>query len=88
MSEENKPEGIVAEGKLVPLSPPKKIDLHNAHAIRRELAAVYRDMRAEKIEPQDGTRLGYMLNLLRQAYETSVLQDKLEAIETTLKVRQ
>jgi len=87
MSGKNKPESFLAEGKLVPLPPTKKIDLHNAHAIRRELAAVYRDMRAGKIETQDGTRLGYMLNLLRQAYETSVLQEKLEAIETTLKVR-
>lgn len=66
---------------------PVRIDLHNAHAIRRELGSVYRDMRAGSIEPQDGTRLAYVLNLLRQSYETCVLQDRLDALESTLSLR-
>ena len=39
------------------------------HAVRRELAAVYRDMRANRILPTDGTRLAYVLDLLRRAFE-------------------
>lgn len=66
-------------GELVP-SPPK-IDLRDAHAIRRELGAVYRDMRAGRIEAQDGTRLAYVLDLLRRAVETSDLQDRITLIE-------
>ena len=76
-----------SKGELVNLSPTTRINLHDAHAIRRELACVYRDMRSGKVETQDGTRLGYMLNLLLRAYESSVLQDKIESIETTLKIR-
>lgn len=64
-----------------------KIDLHDSHAIRRELGAVYRDMRQGRVEMQDGTKLGYMLNILLKAYETCELQKKLEAIEGQLQKR-
>lgn len=71
-----------AEGELIPANtPPPKINLQNAAAIRRELAAVYRDARAGKIETQDATRFGYLLNLLGQAYEREVLENRLEALE-------
>lgn len=65
----------------------KKIDLHDSHSIRRELGAVYRDMRAGKLEMQDGTKLGYMLNLLLKAYETCELEKKLDSIQLELKKR-
>lgn len=64
--------------------PPPKIDLRDATAMRREMAAVYRDMRAGRIGHQSGTRLAYVLNLLRQAYEMDVLQKRLEALERML----
>lgn len=67
-------------GELVP-SPPAKIDLRDAHAIRRELGSVYRAMRSGQIQTQDGTRLAYVLDLLRRAVETSDLQDRIELIE-------
>ena len=70
-------------GELVPI-PPAKIDLRDAHAIRRELAAVYRDMRSGTIETQEGTRLAYVLDMIRKAYETSVMQERLELIERTI----
>ena len=70
-------------GELVPIPPPK-IDLRDAHAIRRELASVYRDMRNGTIEAQDGTRLAYVLDMIRKAYETSVMQERLELMERTL----
>ena len=70
-------------GELVPL-PPSKIDLRDAHAIRRELAAVYRDMRNGTIETQEGTRLAYVLDMIRKAYETSVIQERLELMERTI----
>lgn len=71
------------DGELVPL-PPAKIDLRDAHAIRRELASVYRDMRNGTIEAQDGTRLAYVLDMIRKAYETSVIQERLELMERTI----
>lgn len=75
-----------AAGELVDPTP-NRIDLRNAHAVRRELAAVYRDMRAGKIDPQDGTRLAYVLDLIRKAYDTGVLQERIETLERTLKQR-
>ena len=77
------------KGGVVTLLPPaKRINLHDSHAIRRELASVYRDMRSGAIETQDGTRLSYVLNQLLRAYESCVLQEKIEAIETTINLRQ
>lgn len=77
------------QSEVVTLLPPTtRINLHDAHAIRRELASVYRDMRTGTIEAQDGTRLSYVLNQLLRAYETCILQDKIESIETTIKVRE
>lgn len=65
-------------------TPPPKIDLRNAEAMRREMAAVYRDMRSGRIDSQVGTRLVYVLNALRQAYETDVLQRRVEELERLL----
>lgn len=73
-------------GELVPI-PPAKIDLRDAHAIRRELSAVYRDMRSGTIDPQHGTRLAYVLDMIRKAYETSVMQERLELVERTITPR-
>lgn len=66
---------------------PPKIDLRDAHAIRRELAAVYRDMRAGRIKSSDGTRLAYVLDMIRKSFETGVLQDRLECLERTFATR-
>lgn len=71
-----------------PLTPtPQKIDLRDASAIRRELGTVYRDMRAARIDPADGTKLAYVLDCIRKAYEAEVLGDRLELMELTLKQR-
>ncbi len=68
------------EGKaLAPRHP--KIDLRDTHAIRREMASVYRDMRTGRIETQDGTRLVYVLDMLRKAYETAVLEERIQKLE-------
>ena len=84
MSVKNIAQVVVTQGgELVPIPPPK-IDLRDAHAIRRELASVYRDMRKGTIEAQDGTRLAYVLDMIRKAYETSVMQERLELMERTI----
>ncbi len=66
---------------------PPKINLHDAAAIRREIAAVYRDMRGGKIETQEGTRLAYVLDIIRKAFDTEVLQERLELLERTIEHR-
>ncbi len=68
---------------VLSLTPRPKIDLRDAHAIRRELAALYRDARGGKVRTQDATRMAFILDLLRRAYETSVLQARIEQFEKT-----
>lgn len=80
----NLPETYPQQGKqLVPT--PHKIDLRDAAAIRRELGSVYRDMRAGRIDPADGTKLAYVLDLIRKAYESEVLAARLEIMERTIR---
>ena len=57
------------------------IKLHTPDEIRLEMARVYREMRAGKLESQQGTRLVYVLGELRKAYETSVIAQRLSALE-------
>lgn len=66
---------------------PIRIDLYNPTEIRREMGKVYRDMRTGKIPAQDGTRLVYVLDMIRKAYETDILQERITLIEQTLKMR-
>ena len=51
------------------------------------MASLYRDARTGKIETQDATRLGYLLDLLRKSFETATLQERLEFLERTLDQR-
>ena len=78
------PETHNNSGTVLTLTPLPKIDLRDAHAIRRELGSVYRDMRAGRIASQDGPRLAYVLDTIRKAYETEVLQGRLEQLERTM----
>ena len=66
---------------------PMRIDLYNPTEIRREMGKVYRDMRTGKIPAQDGTRLAYVLDMIRKAYETDILQERITLIEQALKMR-
>lgn len=72
------------QGKLL-VPTPQKIDLRDAAAIRRELGSVYRDMRVGRIDPADGTKLAYVLDAIRKAYEAEVLAVRLEILERTLR---
>jgi hypothetical protein len=68
---------------------PRPIELHHPKAIRLELSKVYRDMRLGHIDPSDGTKLAYVLDMLRKSHETAVLQDRIELLEiaANLKVK-
>ena len=71
--------------ELLPL--PRDIRLKTADDVRLELARVYRDMRAGRIETADGTKLAYVLGQLNKSIETGQLADRLELLEHTLTTR-
>jgi hypothetical protein len=81
------PETFDGAGNVITLTPPK-IDLRDGHAIRRELAAVYRDMRAGRVDMSDGTKLAYVLEMLRRSHETATLQDRIEGLEIIIERRE
>lgn len=58
-----------------------RLPLRNADDVRKELARLYRQMKTGEIAPADGTKLAYVLNLLRQAIETGDLEMRLVALE-------
>ena len=49
--------------------------------VRREMAAVYREMRAGSIESQDGTRYVYVLAQVGKMIEQSELERRVAALE-------
>lgn len=59
----------------------------SVEVIRKEMAAVYRDMRSGRIDCNDGTRLAYVLDLLRKSHEATVVRDRLGALEKAVGVK-
>ena len=51
------------------------------------MARVYRDMRAGRIESQDGTRLTYVLSQIGKLIESGENEKRLEALEAVLMAR-
>lgn len=84
-AENNSPQLYDETGKNITPLPPVKIDLHDANAIRREMASVYRDMRNGLLESSEGTKLVYVLDMLRKALETCELQRNLELLKLATK---
>lgn len=62
-------------------TPRLRIPLRTAHDVRRELARLYRQMKAGVIPCADGTKMAYVLNMLRQAIETGDLEARIQALE-------
>ncbi|WP_033534335.1 hypothetical protein [Bordetella trematum] len=62
---------------------PKRMRLPLAMAddVRKEMARLYRQMKAGQIAPSDGTKFAYVLTQLRQAIETGDLEARLLALE-------
>lgn len=55
--------------------------------IRKEMAAVYRDMRSGRIDCDDGLRLAHVLDLVRKSHESTSIGQRLGAIETAIGVK-
>ncbi|TVO65940.1 hypothetical protein [Denitromonas ohlonensis] len=80
----------VAVGEIVDSIPPEStpakrrvppIKLHTLRDIKTELGKVYREARAGKLEPQDATRLAYLLRQIADLTVQTDLEDRITALE-------
>jgi hypothetical protein len=60
---------------------PSRIDLKTIDDVRLEMARCYRDMRANKIQPTDGTRLVYVLAQIGKMIELHDIEERVERLE-------
>ena len=58
-----------------------RINLSTSEDIRREMAKVYRETRCNKILPNKGTKLVYMLTNILKAYEVTEIEKRLIDLE-------
>lgn len=82
-----KPKTLEAGSVVELVRDPTPIRLHTLDDLRLEMARVYREMRSGAIDPQDGTRLAYVLGKMVRLFEQSAQERRLEAIEQTLSQR-
>ena len=61
--------------------PLPRINLSTADDIRREMARVYRETRFNKILPNNGSKLVYMLINILKAYEVTEIEKRLVELE-------
>lgn len=59
--------------------------LNTLGQVRREITAVYQDMREGVIQTQDGSRLVYALGQIAGVIETEQIEHRLESIEKQVK---
>lgn len=60
---------------------PPRINLATSEDVRREMAKIYRDARMNKISPNDGTRLTYILSQILKAHEMFSIEKRLSDLE-------
>ncbi len=61
--------------------PLPRINLSTSEDIRREMARVYRETRFNKILPNNGSKLVYMLIHILKAYEVTEIEKRLIDLE-------
>ena len=83
----NNSPGSLDRHAVAVLPTPSRIDLKTIDDVRVEMARVYRDMRGGKIDPQDGTRLAYVLAQIGKLIESGEIEKRLEAVEGVLQSR-
>jgi hypothetical protein len=59
-----------------------RIDLKTIDDVRLEMARVYREMRGNRMEAQQGTRLVYVLSQIGKLIEIHEIEKRITALET------
>lgn len=61
--------------------PLPRINLSTSDDIRREMSRIYRETRFNKILPNNGSKLMYMLTSILRAYESTEIEKRLVELE-------
>ena len=61
--------------------PPRRARLDTMARVRRELARVYREARAGRLDVADASKLANILQLMGRMIETSEVEARLDALE-------
>lgn len=80
-------EAVTIDGQSGTVDPPPhvpKIKLKKLEDIRREMARVYRQMRAGAMRKEDGTKLVYVLGELGKLMEREIIEGRLAVLEEAL----
>ena len=79
---------VTIDGASIALAAtPPRIDLKSIDDIRLEMARVYREMRSNVIESQQGTRLVYVLSQIGKLIELHEIEQRMIALEIVLNQR-
>lgn len=85
-AEEELPESP-GTAEFMPCPTAANLPLRNADDVRLEMGKVYREMRGQRIDMADGARLIWALGQINRAIETSVVEQRVEAVERILRSR-
>ena len=72
---------VVLDAATLRPVPTPPINLHDLEAVRREMAKVYRGMKAKSIDSQDGTRLVYVLTQIAKLHEAVEIERRVQELE-------
>jgi hypothetical protein len=71
----------VAQTPVAPAAPRLRLRLTNIDDVKRELARLYREARAKRVDTQDASRMANMLSILGRLIEGADFEARLEALE-------
>jgi hypothetical protein len=74
--------------KVVALRTRRGPELASLEDIRREMSKVYRQCRAGKIRPEDGSRYTFMLVQIARVIEIGQVEARVKALERALRARE
>ena len=87
MAREEKPSETRATAEFLPAPTPASLPLRNADDVRLEMAKVYREMRGQRMDLTAGAKLVWVLSQLARAIETSVIEERINAMERILRTK-
>jgi len=64
-------------------TPRQKVRLHTIDDLRLEMARVYNDMRAGRLETSTATKLAFVLGQMVRVFELTAIEARINALEAT-----